>query len=32
MGSGKVQMVGCMSCVFVPMTSEEELQVVGRFR
>ena len=29
---GKVQMVVCISCFFVPMTLEEELWVVGRFR
>ena len=32
MGSGKVQMVGCISCVYVPMTLEEEVWVVGRLR
>ena len=32
MGSRKVQMVGCISCFFVPMTLEEEVWVVGRFR
>ena len=32
MGSGKVQMVGCNSCCFVPMTLGEEVLVVGRFR
>ena len=32
MGSGKVQMVGCNSCFFVPMTLWEEVLVVGRFR
>ena len=32
MGSGKVQMLGCKSCFFVPMTLKEEVWVVGRFR
>ena len=32
MGSGKVQMVGCNSYFFVPMTLGEEVWVVGRFR
>ena len=29
---GKVRMKGCDSCLFVPMTLEEEVWVVGRFR
>ena len=32
MGSGKVQMVGCYCCCFVPMTLEKEVLVLGRFR
>ena len=32
MGSRKVQMVDCLSLFFVPMTLEEEVWVVGRFR
>ena len=32
MGFGKVQMVDCISCFFVPMTLGEEVLVVGRFR
>ena len=32
MGSRKVQMVDCFSFLFVPMTLEEEVWVVGRFR
>ena len=32
MGSGKVQMVNCNSFIFVPITLEEEVWVVGRFR
>ena len=30
MGSGKVQMVDCNSCFFVPMTLGEEVWLVGR--
>ena len=32
MGGGKVQMVDCNSCFFVPMTLGEEVWVVGRIR
>ena len=32
MGGGKVQMVGCNSFIFVPMTLGEEVWVVGRVR
>ena len=32
MGNGKVQKVDCTIFFFVPMTLEEEVLVVGRFR